>query len=169
MKAFSDRAYTILLQFKFLLMEILDDKLFVDDKGTVSLQYRVTLYLFYYLLCTGSLYLGDFVETNRLEPFWSVTGGLGVFMISMFTGLIYLCVKLLPRRWLIAVRVILFFPILGAGIFTTLEIENFRGMNEVDEFALESSFMLVTILILIELLRFLDHLWIYNKKEKSKP
>ena len=61
-------------------------------------------------------------------------------------------------------RIILFLPILGAGIFAALGIENLRGMTSVDEFALETSFMVVTIVILIEVLRSIDHSWILNKK-----
>ena len=146
-------------------MEILDKKTLADDKRAVTVEYRVILYLLYYLLCAGGLYVGDFVEKGHVEPFWSVTGGFGIFFMSIFSGIIYLCIKLLPQRWAIGVRVILFFPILAAGIFTTLGIEKIRGAIGQDEFALESSFMVVTIVILIELLRFMDHFWFRKVKK----
>ena len=55
-------------------MKILDDKLYANDRETVLVRYRWALYIFYYLLCAGSLYLADFVKTNRIEPFWFIFG-----------------------------------------------------------------------------------------------
>ena len=144
-------------------MEILDEKLYINDRESIFVRYRWISYILYYLLCSGSLYLGDFINTNRVEPFRFIFGEMGIPMITMSSGLIFMSVKLLSKSW--SLRYLLFIPLFGTGLFAVNQIEDFRGMSGVDEFALEMFFYTATIVILMELLRLIDRLWLFIRKK----
>ena len=80
-------------------MEILDEKLYINDRESIFVRYRWISYILYYLICAGSLYLGDFINKNRVEPFRFIFGEMGISMITMSSGLIFMSVKLLSKSW----------------------------------------------------------------------